>query len=189
LPRGGVAIGFEVAKMLKANLDVLVARKIGAPGHPEFGVGAVAEGGIMVFDQASMAMLDLTQDDLRNTINEETVELERRVITYRGNHSQPQVKDKVVIVVDDGLATGVTAQAAVESIRLQKPKRLIFAVPVCSKEAAQTLQTTADEFICLHQPQSFTAVGVWYENFRQLSDEDVIQLLGQAHREIRVNAK
>jgi len=184
LPRGGLAIGFEVARILSSSLDTLVVRKIAAPGYPEFGVGAIAEGGIAVFDRDSLAAMGLKQSDLKDSISEETAELERRIIAYRGNRRETYVRDKVVIVVDDGLATGVTARAAIESIKLQNPKKLVLAVPVCSKEAAQILKYTVDEFICLHQPEFFSSVGQWYKNFEQLSDEDVIKIMDRAHREI-----
>ncbi len=186
LPRGGVVVGAEVAKALSAPLDVLVTRKIGAPDNPEFGVGAIAMGGIMVFDPASMNALGLTFSDLRETIDRETAELERRLDVYRGNRHNLQVDGKIVILVDDGLATGLTAQAAAESIRFGNPGKLIFAAPVGSGEAVAKLRPKVDELVCLRGLDLYVSVGAAYRHFPQLTDKEVIDALVRAHREIKV---
>jgi predicted phosphoribosyltransferase len=186
LPRGGVPIGVEVAKHLHVPLDVFVARKLGAPGNPEFGVGAIAEGGIIVIDKQSLSFLGLAPQDLEDTIVRESAEVERRLALYRGNRHNLQVENKVIILVDDGLATGVTALAAIRALRLAKPKKLILAVPVCAEDTAKNLRSEVDELICLHPLKDFTAVGIWYENFEQLTDQEVMDILARAHREIKV---
>lgn len=182
LPRGGVPVGLEVAKYLNLPFDVFVARKIGAPFNPEFGIGAIAEGGIIVWDKASVEVVGASQKELNDIVTRESAELERRVVAYRSNRRPPQVTRKTVILVDDGLATGVTAQAAIRSLKLQKPKQIILAVPVCAKDTMERLRDEVDEIVCIHAPIDFVAVGLWYRNFEQLSDDDVIQLLSQSRR-------
>jgi len=185
LPRGGVAIGFEVAKKLGALLDVLVARKLGAPGNPEFGIGAIAEGGIMLLNQKEIPLLGIKQEEMEDLVAKESAEMERRIRLFRGNRHNPQVSGRVVILVDDGLATGVTARAAIESLRLAKPAKLVFAVPVCAKESSAALKSLVDELVCLYEPEDFIAVGEWYEDFPQLSDEEVVRLLDEARETIQ----
>ncbi len=177
LPRGGVPVAAEVARALKVPLDVLVARRIGAPGRPEAGIGAIAGDDPPVYDQRSLALLGLTEDRLAADVSRERAELHRREDLYRGGRPAPRVDGRTVIVVDDGLATGVTARAALRHLRRQEPVRLILAVPVCSPQAAATMREEADDLICLHQPRSFRAVGEWYEEFAQVSDEEVISTL------------
>lgn len=177
LPRGGVIVATEVARALGAPLDVVVARKIGAPFQPELGVGAIAEGGIRVLDETALRALRLTVDDLAATIAAETAELARRVQRYRGQRPAPEVADHVVVVVDDGLATGVTARAGLRSLRARGAARLILAVPVGPPGAAEVIGDDADRVVVLQQPQHLAAVGQWYRDFAQTTDEEVIAAL------------
>ncbi|MCL5666304.1 MAG: phosphoribosyltransferase [Patescibacteria group bacterium] len=186
LPRGGVAVGLEVARGLSASLDVFVALKLGYPGNPEYGIGAIAEGGIIVLNQSAISDLKVSKAQLQGLIDNETAEMERRIALFRGNRHNPQVRNKTVILVDDGLATGVTAQAALESLKLGKPKKLILAVPVCAADTAAKFRSGANELVCLHEIEDFLAVGLWYGRFPQLSDRDVLNLLQTAHRGISV---
>lgn len=177
LPRGGVPVAAHVAARIGGDLDVVIVRKIGAPGHHEYGVGAIAEDGPPVFDLEALRYFGITPADLADTVAQERTELARRVRQYRGNRPKPPVTGRVVVVVDDGLATGITAHAAVSWLRQQGPGRLILAVPVCSRQAHDALAGEADAVICLHAPEQFTAVGLWYEDFHQLTDADVEEIL------------
>lgn len=177
LPRGGVPVAYEVALALDAPLDVLVARKIGAPFQPEFGVGAIAEGGATVLDERSMASLGLSEQDLQATIAEEQAELERRIQRYRGDRPPSDVAGKSAVVVDDGLATGVTARAAVQSVRVREPARVVLAVPTGAPATATAFEDLVDDVVCLITPDNFRAVGLWYQHFDQTSDETVVALL------------
>ncbi|MBT2440348.1 phosphoribosyltransferase [Streptomyces sp. ISL-36] len=177
LPRGGVPVAAEVARALKVPLDVLVARKIGVPGSPEVGIGAIAGEDPPVYDRQALQMLGLTEEDLAPDVARERAELHRREELYRGGRPAPDVEGRTVILVDDGLATGVTARAALRRLRSGRPARLVLAVPVCAPEAAETIGKEADEFVCLHRPSTFRSVGEWYEEFAQVSDNEVIATL------------
>ena len=184
LPRGGVPVGYEVAKALGASLDTIVARKIGAPSNPEFGVGAIAPGDVLVLDVKTMRSLGLEQEDLQDIVRKETEELERRIIRYRSGEWKKDVLFDTVIVVDDGLATGVTARAALQSARIiYKPKKLIFASPVCARDSLESLKSLADGIVCVSEPENLMAIGEWYQNFPQTSDEEVLYYLNKAYEE------
>lgn len=182
LPRGGVPVGYEVAMALNAPLDVVVARKLGAPFQPELGVGAIAEGGVLVLEDATLEGLGLSRADMDDTVVQERAELERRVRHYRVDRQLPSTAGRSVVVVDDGLATGVTARAALRSLRRREPAQLILAVPVGPPDAHRMMAGDADAVICLEQPDRLAAVGQWYDDFRQTDDDTVLQLLARARR-------
>jgi len=180
LPRGGVPIGAKVAELIGGDLDVLVVRKIGAPGQPEYGVGALADDGRPIFDAVALEHLGLTEADLAGTVERERAEARRRADRYRAGRPALDVHDRVVVVVDDGLATGVTARAALRRLRAGGPRRLILASPVCSGSARSGMAAEADAVICLMTPVEFAAVGRWYADFPQLTDRDVERVLERA---------
>jgi predicted phosphoribosyltransferase len=182
LPRGGVPVAAEVAKVLAAPLDVLVAQKIGVPGHPETGIAAIAGEDAPVYDRESMALLHLTEDQLAQEVAHERGELHRREDIYRGHHRTPlDGAGRPVVVGDDGLATGITARAALRHLRRQGPARLILAVPVSSPPVASSMLDEADTVVALHQPDHFRSVGQFYEDFTQVSDEEVVGVLREFH--------
>lgn len=180
LPRGGVPVAYEVAERLDAPLEVVVARKLGAPGQPELGIGAVAEGGEPIFDETLVARLRLDDDAVAELVAAERAELDRRVRHYRADRPLPELAGRDVVVVDDGLATGVTARAALGALRGHGPGRLVLAVPVGAPSSVDTLRLTADEVVCLHTPRAFAAVGQWYDDFSQTDDDTVVDLLSRA---------
>lgn len=183
LPRGGVVIGYEVASRLNAPLDVIVARKLGAPGQPELGIGAVAPNGVRILNHNVIRLLGVSAKEIEDATRKEVVEVQRRLKLYRGDRPTPDIRNRTVILVDDGLATGITARAAIRSIRQLRPERIILAVPVGEPETIDALRSEVDDLVCLEAPLDFMAVGAWYRNFQQVSDEEVIHLLERAqHR-------
>lgn len=184
LPRGGVPVAFEVARALGAPLEVFVARKVGAPGHEEFGIGAIAEGSDELIVTDSARALGLTARQLAALAARERTELGRRVGHYRGGAPLPDLAGRDVILVDDGLATGVTAEAALRALRRHDPRRLVLAVPVCAPDTAHRLAEMAEEVVCLAAPSEFYAVGLWYEDFSPTTDAEVLDLLQRAHATI-----
>ncbi|BCB90496.1 phosphoribosyltransferase [Phytohabitans suffuscus] len=182
LPRGGIPVARHVASALAGELDVLVARKIGLPDQPELGIGAVTAGGPAVFDHRSLSQFRLDPERLAPDVERERAEAERRLRRYRGDRPPPVIADRRVLVVDDGLATGVTARAALRAVRAMDPARLDFAAPVCALDAADALADEADQVYCVAQPADFVAVGAWYSDFAQLTDDDVERMLAAAAR-------
>lgn len=178
LPRGGVPVAEEVATALSAPLEILAVRKLGAPHNPEYGIGAIVEDGTRVFDSEALAVLGIENGALDAIVSRETEELRRRVVAYRGDRLPLRLKDRTVIVVDDGVATGVTDTAALRAIHRQRPQRLILAVPVCAPDALARLREEADDVVCLVAPSQLHGVGQWYRDFSQVSDQEVVAALG-----------
>lgn len=179
LPRGGVPVGYEVAKALGAELDVLIVRKLGLPYHPELAMGAIASGGAIDLNRNVIEMSGVTQRDIEGVLAQEHRELERREALYRGSRPTAQIEGRTVIVVDDGIATGASMRAALKALRTLKPAKIIVAVPVAPIDTRERLQDVADEFVCVLSPADFQAVGQFYRNFDQTSDDEVRALLAQ----------
>jgi len=179
LPRGGVPVGYEVATALDAPLDVFVVRKLGAPGNEEYAIGAIASGGIGIVDARTVAMLGLSQHDIDRIVETERRELGRREQLYRRGRPFPDLAGKTVVLVDDGLATGSTMRAAIEALRSRGPAAVIAAVPVASREACAMVAAAADECVCALTPAPFHGVGMWYADFSQTTDDEVLELLAQ----------
>lgn len=176
LPRGGVPVGYEVANALRAPLDVLVARKLGAPGNPEYAIGAIAPGARVITADA-LALLGLSYADVEALAAREAKELERREKAYRAGRPPLALEGRTVVIVDDGLATGATMLAAIRSARLRRPERIVAAVPVGDAATCAALRREADEMVCATMPSELFAVGNWYRDFGQTTDEEVIALL------------
>lgn len=182
LPRGGVPVGFRVAKRLQAPLDVFLVRKLGVPGHEELAMGAVATGGVRVLNREVVAALQITPEEVEAVTKAEVEELARRQAAYRDARPMPTIRDRTVILVDDGLATGATMRAAIFALRQQEPRRLIVAVPTAAKETCDALSREVGEMVCLVTPKPFLAVGSSYLEFGQVTDEEVRALLEEAQR-------
>lgn len=182
LPRGGVPVADEVATRLEAPLDLFLVRKLGVPGHAELAMGAIAEGGIEVLSDDLIRQLHIPQALVQQAASRERVELDRRAALYRDGRKPPVVRDRTVIVVDDGLATGASMQAAVRALRQLGPARIVVAAPVGARETCERLRLLADEVVCLATPEPFNAVGLWYAEFPQTSDEDVRRLIARHAR-------
>jgi predicted phosphoribosyltransferase len=180
LPRGGVPVGYEIARALHAPLDVMLVRKLGVPGHEELAMGAIASGGIRIISEDVVRALGIPERVIATIAAHEEHELERRAKAYRGDRPPREIKGKTVILVDDGLATGSTMRAAIEALRAQQPERLVVAVPVAPPEVCASLREEVDEVVCALQPEPFFAVGNWYQNFSQLTDGEVRELLRRA---------
>lgn len=182
LPRGGVPVAFEVAMSLNAPLAVFVVRKLGVPGHGELAMGAIASGGVRILNEGLIRQLGIPETAIARAIEEETTELERRERLYNGDHPLPPITGHRIILVDDGLATGATMRAAVQAVRMQKPKRVMVAVPVGAPDTCLQVKDEADDVVCLSTPEPFSAVGLWYRVFDQTSDAEVQLLLDEAWR-------
>jgi putative phosphoribosyl transferase len=183
LPRGGVPVAFQVARALRAELDIFLVRKLGLPGHEELAIGAIASGGVRVLNRELIEELQLSEGLIDRITAIEEQELERRERLYRENRPPLVVRDRTVILIDDGLATGASMMAGVRALRPQNPHRIIVAVPVAAPETCQEFRAHADEIICPATPEPFGAVGAWYEDFSQTSDDEVRELLERAARE------
>jgi predicted phosphoribosyltransferase len=182
LPRGGVPVAFEVARALRAPLDIFLVRKLGVPGHEELAMGAIATGGVRVLNEDVMSYLRIAGEVVDAVAADELRELERRERAYRGDAAAPDVRGKTVILVDDGLATGSTMRAAAAALRQQQPARIVVAVPVSSPQICDEYRMGVDEIVCAVTPEPFHAVGQWYEDFSQTTDEEVRGLLARAAR-------
>jgi putative phosphoribosyl transferase len=184
LPRGGVPVGYEVARVLGAPLDVFLVRKLGVPGHEELAMGAVASGGVRVLNQPVVRVLQIPHQLIDVVAAQEEEEIARQERLYRGDALPPDIRNKTVILVDDGLATGATMLAAVKALRQQQPARTIVAAPIAAAESCEQLRPEVDDVICALTPEPFYAVGLWYEDFSQTSDDEVRELLRAARQEI-----
>jgi putative phosphoribosyl transferase len=180
LPRGGVPVAFEVARALGAPLDVFPVRKLGAPGHPEFAIGAIAAGGVRILTKDAIEELGISPAVVEQVAERERLELERRDKVYHGDRPKPPLKGKTVLVMDDGLATGSTMEAAVSALRQYQPAKIIVAAPVGASETCRRMRAVADDVVCLETPEPFNAVGSWYQVFDQTTDAEVIELLQAA---------
>jgi len=182
LPRGGVPVAFEVAQALRAPLDVCLVRKLGVPGREELAMGAVAPGGIRILNWELVESLGLSKGEIDTTLRREEGELARSAQLYRGNAPRLTTEERITILVDDGLATGATMRAAVVSLQEQQAARVVVAVPVAARSACDELAGEADELVCLETPEPFYAVGLWFQDFRQTTDDEVRDLLALAAR-------
>jgi len=180
LPRGGVPVAFEVACALAAPLDVFVVRKLGAPRHPELAMGAIASGGVRVLNEEVVAYYRPSPDELQRITDVERRELERRELAYRGGRPHVPIAGRIAILVDDGLATGASMRAAVQAARALGPSQVVVAVPVGAPDSCRSIETVADEVVCVERPEPFDAVGCWYGDFSQTADEEVRELLAQS---------
>ncbi|MFA5959581.1 MAG: phosphoribosyltransferase [Tatlockia sp.] len=181
LPRGGVPVAYEIAQTLSVPLDIFIVRKLGVPGHEELAMGAIASGDTVIFNRLLLNQLHIEQASIDAVLQAEQEELIRREHLYRGNRAFPVLTGKTIILVDDGIATGATMQAAVASLRKHKPASIIIAVPVAARETCEKMAKSVDRLICPLQPLHFYAVGLWYENFSQVSDKEVIELLEKSN--------
>ena len=183
IPRGGVAVAAEVARAIDAPMDVFLSRKMGVPGQEELAFGALASGGVRVLDQELIRELNISSEDIERIAERVKSELERRERVYRGGRSALNVTGKTVVLVDDGIATGSSMMAAIQTLRRMRPARLVLAVPVAPASTCKRLREQVDELICIHAPEKFYAIGQFYENFTQATDEEVVELLRGAAQE------
>ncbi len=184
LPRGGVPVAYEVALALNAPLDIFLVRKLGLPGQEELAIGAIASGGVRVLNEDIIRALGLPEKLIDLVTQQEIEELQRRAETYRGGRPALEAHDKTVILIDDGLATGASMRAAVVGVRTQNPARIVVAVPTAAAESCDALELEVDEIVCSMTPEPFLGVGRWYEDFSQVTDEEVRELLEEAARQI-----
>jgi putative phosphoribosyl transferase len=183
LPRGGVPVASEVARALGVPFDVFVVRKLGVPGREELAMGAIASGGIRVLDPEIVSALGISEAEVELVAGREVQELARREQLYRGDRPAPELRDKIVILVDDGLATGSSMRAAAAAVRDQRPARVVVAVPTAPAETCSALAREVDEVVCSMTPEPFQAVGLWYEDFSETSDDDIRRLLADGARQ------
>jgi predicted phosphoribosyltransferase len=188
LPRGGIPVGYEISKALEVPMDVFLVRKLGVPGHEELAMGAIAEGGFVYTNENVIHALNVAEPVIHTVMRREQEELERRVRQYRGNEPLPNIRDQIILLVDDGLATGASMLVAARAIREMEPMRLVVAIPVAPPESCEMLQREADEVICALTPTFFTSVGSWYEDFTQTTDEEVEELLSMARKYVHTTS-
>ena len=179
LPRGGVVIGYEVAKVLNCLLDIIIIRKIGFPGQSELAIGAVSETGAVVLNEDIISTYTVSKEYIEEEISRQKKEISRRITLYRSGKGIPPLDGKIIILVDDGVATGATIKAAISTLKNEKILRLVAALPVSSKDAEEEIKKTVDEWVCPETPVDFAAVGNYYQDFTQVSDEEVVELLKQ----------
>jgi putative phosphoribosyl transferase len=180
LPRGGVPVAFEVAKSLNAEMDIFIVRKLGIPGHEELAMGAIATGGIRILNEDVVRVINIPLSAIELVTHQELLEIKRREEQYRGNTPEPMVSAKTVIIIDDGLATGSSMKAAISALKRQGPASITVAVPVAEAGVCNNFKQIVDDVICVKTPVNFRAVGMWYEDFTQTSDQEVIDLLKEA---------
>lgn len=181
LPRGGVPVGAEISRALDAPLDVIIARKLGAPGQPELAIGAVAPGNVKLINERVVRLLGIPENWIEHAAEEELAEVRRRMRRFRAGRPAPVLRDRSVILVDDGIATGMTAMAAIQAVSAENPRKVILAVPVCARETAEKLSEKIDALVCLEIPDDLWAIGLWYRDFHQIPDKEVVDLLEEAH--------
>lgn len=179
LPRGGVPVAFEVARALQVPMDICLVRKLGVPSHKELAMGAIASDGVRVLNYDVVGWLGISGKVIDEVAAKELRELQRRDRAYRGDHPPPDLRDRTVLLVDDGIATGATIKAAISVIQKETPQRIVVAVPVAAAETCQELRQQVEEVVCLKTPQPFYAIGLWYDNFAQTTDGEVCALLSQ----------
>jgi putative phosphoribosyl transferase len=177
LPRGGVPVGFEIAQALNLPLDICLVRKLGVPGQEELAMGAIAPGGIMVLNNDVLRTMQISRQALLEVANSEKQELERRMLAYRGDRPAPQIRDRLIILVDDGIATSSTLRAAITLLQRQAPQGIIVAAPVAPATVCESLQNLVQDVVCLSTPEPLHSIGMWYKDFSQTTDEEVCSLL------------
>lgn len=180
LPRGGVPVAYEIARALEAPLDVFLVRKLGVPGHEELAMGAIASGGVRVLNSDVVQTLRIPPEAIEEVARVEAIELERRAREYRGDRPEPRLEGRTVVLADDGLATGSTMRAAAAAVRQARPRELVVAVPVGAAETCASLREEADRVVCASTPEPFRAVGLWYEDFSQTTDDEVREIIRRA---------
>jgi putative phosphoribosyl transferase len=184
LPRGGVPVAFEVALALHAPLDLFLVRKLGFPGHEEFAIGAIASGGVRILDEEVIGNFGISRAEIERITAQEGRELERRERLYRDDRPPPEVAGHAVILVDDGLATGSTMRAAIAALKLEGARRIVVAVPVAPRETCESIRAEVDDIVCAETPEPFRAVGLWYDDFEQTTDDEVRELLARAEQRL-----
>jgi predicted phosphoribosyltransferase len=189
LPRGGVPVGFEVARVLHAPLDVVIVRKLGVPGQEELAMGAIAMGGMQVLNVPVVHSFGISQKEIESAAAKERLELERRERAYRGGRAAPEIRGHIVILVDDGIATGTTMKVAIAALKQQRPSRIVVAVPVAPWSSCQEMKREVDDVVCLLSPEDFMAIGAWYADFTQVPDQEVCDLLERADREAQARRR
>lgn len=184
LPRGGVPVGFEAAKALNAPMDIFPVRKLGAPGQEELAMGAIAPGDVRVLNKEVIRYGDISDEVIEQAVKKENRELKRRLLEYRGDRPFPDLRERCVILVDDGLATGASMRAAVKAVKRMEPARVVVAVPTAAPETCAEFESEVDEIVCVETPRPFGAVGACYEDFSQITDQEVREFLGEAEKSL-----